>query len=120
MMLQLNEMQIKDLLSVIEEVHGQYGDDVCWMDFDRIFIAAGMSVPKRGVGDKGEMMLNCARFIEKSCRGGDWPSYRELEGVVRNIASYSVKTAFDYSMIVDKARQLIARLDDGKEKESNV
>lgn len=80
MPLQLNGPQIAALLATIEEVHSQYTDDVCWMDFDRIFIAAGLPIPDRRIGDKGAMLWNCSRFIDRMCKGGDWPSYTELEG----------------------------------------
>ena len=67
------------LLAVIREVHGQYADDLCWMDIDKIFAAAGLPVPDRRVGDKAAMLANCSRFIEAMCQGGKWPSYKELE-----------------------------------------
>lgn len=31
------------------------------------------------MGDKFEMLKNCARFIDRRCEGGGWPTYRELE-----------------------------------------
>ena len=67
------------LLAVIREVHGQYADDLCWMDIDKIFFAAGLPVPDRSVGDKAAMLSNCKRFIEAMCQDGKWQSYKELE-----------------------------------------
>lgn len=71
--------EIDNLLSVIRKVHSQHADDLCWMDIDLIFKAAGMPVPDRKVGDKEAMKRNCARFVDTMCAGGDWKSYAELE-----------------------------------------
>ncbi len=70
---------LDSLLAVIQEVHGQRADDLCWMDIDRIFAAAGLSVPDRSVGDKEAMKANCHRFIDRMCAGGKWKSYVDLE-----------------------------------------
>lgn len=67
------------LMAAITDVHGQRGDDLCWMDTDRIFAAAGLPVPDRRVGDKNAMLANCARYVETMCAGGGWRSYAELE-----------------------------------------
>lgn len=67
------------LLAVIRDVHAQHADDLCWMDVDRIFAAAGLPVPDRSVGDKDAMHANCRRFIDTLCTGGKWRSYAELE-----------------------------------------
>jgi hypothetical protein len=69
----------ESLLRVIKKVHSQRGDDLCWMDIDLIFVAAGLPVPRRQVGDKEAMKANCVRFIDTMCAGGDWPSYADLE-----------------------------------------
>ena len=71
--------EVANLLNVIEDVHKQHGDDLCWMDIDRIFAAAGLPVPDRKVGDKDAMRRNCHRFIDTMCSGGEWKSYAELE-----------------------------------------
>lgn len=68
-----------DLLQTIKEVHSQHADDLCWMDIDRIFVAAGLPVPDRKVGDKKAMKRNCDRFIDIMCQAGGWQSYVELE-----------------------------------------
>lgn len=70
---------IDHLLETIEDVHKQHADDCCWMDADRIFVAAGLPVPDRSVGDKFAMVKNCVRFIDVKCSGGTWKSYAELE-----------------------------------------
>lgn len=66
------------VLAVVREIHGQFGDDVCWMAIDRIFDAAGLPVPNRAVGDKFAMLKNCARFIDTQCAGGQWESYADV------------------------------------------
>lgn len=71
--------QAQKLIDVIKEVHTAHGDDLCWMDIDRIFIAAGLPVPDRKVGCKTAMRQNCDRFIDTMCSGGEWKSYAELE-----------------------------------------
>ena len=67
------------LMAVIREVHSQHADDLCWMDIDRIFAAAGLPVPDRKVGDKSAMLRNCELFIGVMCQSGQWQSYAELE-----------------------------------------
>lgn len=69
---------VYNLLAVIKDVHSQQGDDLCWMDIDRIFKATGLEVPDRSVGNKVLMLSNCALFIETMCKGGKWLSYQEL------------------------------------------
>lgn len=73
-----------ELLEVVKAVHAEHADDVCWMDIDRIFKAAGLPVPDRRVGDKLKMAGNCIRFIDTMCQGGKWVSYAALENE-RNI-----------------------------------
>jgi hypothetical protein len=34
------------------------------------------------------MLANCARFIDRRCEGGGWPSYRELEAERDRLASF--------------------------------
>lgn len=70
---------MNDLLAVIRDVHSQHADDLCWMDIDRIFAAAGLPVPDRRVGNKELMKANCHRFIDTMCAGGKWKSYAQLE-----------------------------------------
>lgn len=67
------------VMDAILDAHKQIGDDTCWMDIDKIFIAAGLPVPDRTVGDKKAMKANCDRYIELLCKGGGWKTYQELE-----------------------------------------
>lgn len=84
------------LLDVILDVHSQRGDDVCWMDIDRIFLAAGLTVPDRAVGDKTAMKRNCDRFIDTMCSGGPWTSYAQLESLV--IRLVLVARRYEYTL----------------------
>jgi hypothetical protein len=70
---------INNLLKVIADVHSQHADDLCWMDIDKIFVAAGLPVPDRRVGDKKAMKANCSRFIDVMCADGKWKPYAQLE-----------------------------------------
>lgn len=87
-----------ELERVVRDVHDQHGDDLCWMDIDRIFAAAGLSVPDRKVGDKVAMLTNCERFINVMCSGGKWRSYaemeRELEIARENVAQLQKRVKF--------------------------
>lgn len=71
-----------NVLAVVRDVHAQRGDDVCWLDIDRIFTAAGLPVPDRAVGDKTAMLANCRRFIDVMCSGGEWKTYADLEAEI--------------------------------------
>lgn len=66
------------VLVVVREIHKEVADDLCWLDIDRIFAAANLSIPDRRVGDKEAMHANCRRFIDTMCEGGHWVSYKEL------------------------------------------
>lgn len=68
-----------ELLKVIKQVHAQHADDLCWMDIDLIFKAAGLPVPDRSVGDPKAMLKNCDRYVNGMCKGGTWKSYAQLE-----------------------------------------
>jgi hypothetical protein len=67
------------LAAAITDHHAQKADDRCIEDDDRLYAAAGLPPCDRRVGDKAAMLANCARFIERRCEGGGWPSYVELE-----------------------------------------
>jgi hypothetical protein len=68
------------LTAAIKECHGQHADDRCWMDFTKVYEAAGLPPPDNSVGDKVAMRKNCDRFVDHYCEGGgNWPSYAELE-----------------------------------------
>jgi len=75
------------LVETVRHVHKQHADDLCWMDIDLIFKAAGLSTPDRSVGCKESMLKNCQRFIDSMCAGGKWPSYAELEAKIAELES---------------------------------
>ena len=76
------ETMLDRLMTVIREVHAAHADDVCWLDVDKIFLAAGLPVPDRRVGCKEAMLKNCARFIDTMCADGKWRTYVELEAEI--------------------------------------
>lgn len=68
------------LKAAIVTHRNQKADDRCVADDDRLYEALGDNVRcDRRVGDKAAMLANCARFIDRRCEGGGWPSYAELE-----------------------------------------
>jgi hypothetical protein len=68
------------LADAIREHRKQKADDRCIEDDDRLYAALGDGIGcDRSVGDKAEMLKNCARFIDRRCTGGDWPTYAALE-----------------------------------------
>jgi hypothetical protein len=89
----MNGPSYANLLKVIQEVHAERGDDVCWMDIDKIFVAAGLTVPDRRVGDKEAMLKNCKLFIDNMCAGGKWKSYLELERELAEVKAADVAHA---------------------------
>lgn len=80
---QLASVVIKEvdrLRAAIATHRDQKADDRCIEDDDRLYEALGDGIKcDRRVGDKGQMYLNCMRFITNRCEGGGWPSYAELE-----------------------------------------
>ncbi len=72
--------EIEKLRDAIKTHRDQKADDRCIEDDDRLYavLADGVLCDRR-VGDKAEMLVNCARFIERRCEGGGWPTYAELE-----------------------------------------
>lgn len=65
--------------AAIRKHHGQKADDRCHFDDDELYASAGLPPCDKRVGDKAAMMVNCARFLERRCEGGGWPSYADLE-----------------------------------------
>jgi len=55
------------LVAAIKRHHGQKADDRCFEDDVALYKAAGLNPADVHVGDKFEMLKNCARFIEKRC-----------------------------------------------------
>ncbi len=75
----MKNIDVENLIAVIFAVHAEHADDLCWLDIDKIFLAAGLPIPDRKVGDKNAMLKNCERFISEMCKNGNWKSYAELE-----------------------------------------
>lgn len=76
--------EVRVLRSAIEEHRSQKADDRCIEDDDRLYAALGDGIKcDRSVGSKEEMLKNCARFIERRCEGGKWPTYAELDKEVK-------------------------------------
>lgn len=73
------------LLNAIKLHHSQKADDRCIEDDDKLYEAAGLPKCDRRVGSKEEMLKNCARFIEKRCEEGKWPTYAELEANIKEL-----------------------------------
>lgn len=74
------------LRQAIKTHRSQRADDRCIEDDDRLYEALGDGIKcDRHVGSKGEMLTNCARFIDRRCEGGHWPSYAELEAALRGV-----------------------------------
>jgi hypothetical protein len=68
----------------VEQHWKQHGDDLCWMDDDRLHAAHGLPPRDHRVGDTKAMRRNCDRFIANRCEGGGpWASYAELEEELR-------------------------------------
>ena len=100
----------KALEAAIKVHHDQKADDRCWMDDLVLYQAAGLPVHDCRVGDKAAMLANCARFIDKRCAGGGWPSYAELEAErnrLRNALEGVVRTADRATVEFDAARAVL-------------
>jgi hypothetical protein len=84
----LNEVEA--LSAAIREHRSQRADDRCIEDDDRLYEALDDGIKcDRRVGSKEEMLRNCARFIERRCESGHWPTYQELLAVVRAVSRLS-------------------------------
>lgn len=70
-------------LAIIKH-RSQKADDRCIEDDDELYAALGDGITcDRRVGDKLAMLQNCARFIERRCEGGGWPTYADIEERLR-------------------------------------
>jgi hypothetical protein len=68
------------LRAAIVELRDTPADDRCIEDDDKLFAALGDGIKcDRRVGDRFEMLSNCARFIKNRCEDGYWKTYAELE-----------------------------------------
>ncbi len=77
--------EIERLRAAIGKHHNQKADDRCIEDDDALYAAAGLPPCDRHVGDKAAMLKNCARFIERRCEAGKWPTYAELEKEIADL-----------------------------------
>jgi hypothetical protein len=78
--LMLAQDRIRELENAIREHRAQKADDRCIEDDDRLYAVLKDSVKcDRRVGSKEEMLKNCARFIDRRCEAGNWPTYAQLE-----------------------------------------
>ena len=92
--------QLKHRVRILELaiVHhrSQKADDRCIEDDDRLYAALGDGIKcDRRVGSKKAMLANCARFIDRRCEGGKWPSYVELESEIERLRAV-VQSKHDY------------------------
>lgn len=85
--------EVRRLRDGIIEHASQKADDLCIEDDEKLHALVGMKRDTR-VGDKEAMLRNCARFIEKRCTGGGWPTYAQLEFVLK-------ATRLDVGRIID-------------------
>jgi hypothetical protein len=70
----------------------QHGDDRCWLDDQVLYAALGDGdLGDNTVGDKQAMLKNCERYLEVRCKGGNWPTYAELEERVKKAESALAK-----------------------------
>ncbi len=71
------------LRDAIAKHRSQKADDRCIFDDDELYAALGDGIKcDRRVGDKVEMLTNCAKYITNRCEGGGWPPYVELENQI--------------------------------------
>jgi hypothetical protein len=72
--------EVDRLKAAIKNHRAQKADDRCIEDDDRLYAALGDGIKcDRQVGSKEDMLKNCARFIDRRCEAGKWPTYAELE-----------------------------------------
>lgn len=81
-----------ELEAAIKSHRSQRADDRCIEDDDRLYAVLGDDIKcDRRVGDKEAMLKNCARFIERRCEGGQWPSYASLVDGIRHGANMATE-----------------------------
>jgi hypothetical protein len=86
---QSESCRVGQLENAIRTHRDQRSDDRCWMDDLELYKVLAESgfvddqkAPDNRVGDKAAMLVNCARFIERRCEAGGWPTYAELESML--------------------------------------
>jgi hypothetical protein len=77
---------ITNLIKAVEDHRAQKADDRCIEDDDRLYETLGDGIRcDRRVGSKEEMLKNCARFINRRCQQGHWPTYAQLEEQIADL-----------------------------------
>lgn len=80
---QAAEDRVAALEAAIRAHRDQKADDRCIEDDDLLYAALGDGIKcDRSVGNKAAMLRNCARFIDRRCAAGIWPTYQELEAKI--------------------------------------
>lgn len=87
------------LLSAIITHRDQKRDDMCWMDDDVLYTAAGLSPRDHTVGDQAAMLKNCERYIRTRCEGGNWKSYAELEVELARVTAAALRILDRVSLV---------------------
>lgn len=78
--------RINVLEDAIRQHRSQKADDRCIFDDDALYDVLGDGIQcDRRVGSKEEMLKNCARFIDRRCEAGHWPTYQELEARIQEL-----------------------------------
>jgi hypothetical protein len=93
----------RKLRAAVEEHRTQRADDRCVADDDLLYAALGDGrTCDRRVGDKMAMLANCARFIDRRCEGGGWPTYAELEQQLAELRPPREKCAAPLGICADR------------------
>lgn len=78
--------RIDVLETAIRQHRSQKADDRCIFDDDTLYDVLGDGIRcDRRVGSKEEMLKNCARYIDKRCEEGHWPTYAQLEDRIKEL-----------------------------------
>jgi hypothetical protein len=101
------QQEIERLRAAVFEHYSQRADDRCFLDDDKLYAAFGLPSVDRRVGDKLAMLENCARYIERRCEGGYWPSYVALEDEIKGV--HEVLDACQVERGTDDARISLAK-----------
>lgn len=81
--------EIKRLQEAIREHRDQRGDDRCWLDDLKLYSALGEDViANNNLPPKDKFLANCGRFYDSRCHNANWPSYQELEAIVKAADSF--------------------------------
>jgi hypothetical protein len=111
--------EVERLRAAIIKHRSRRADDRCIEDDDELYAVLGDGIKcDRRVGSKEAMLVNCARFIERRCEGGGWPSYAELETRLESQrAAISAARAWGKArakLIATREKLAKSKSDDGK------